>query len=123
MTTPNLKVERGDIWEVRFDPSEGDEIRKVRPAVVINVPQAGRMQLRIVAPITGWQPYFVSYFWMTNLLPDSTNGLTKESSVDSFQIRSVSLNRFQRKLGIIPDIKLREIAAAIVLCIGFKPVS
>ncbi len=23
---------RGDIWMVRFDPSEGDEIRKIRPA-------------------------------------------------------------------------------------------
>ncbi len=122
MTIPNLKVERGDIWEVRFDLSEGDEIRKIRPAVVINVPQAGRMQLRIVLPITGWQPQFVNYFWMTNLLPDSTNGLSKESAVDSFQIRSVSLNRFQRKIGNIPEIKLREIAAAIVLCIGFRPV-
>ena len=120
ITTP-LKIERGDIWEVRFDPSEGDEIRKIRPAVVINVPHAGRMQLRIVVPITGWQPQFVNYFWMTNLRPDSTNGLSKESAIDSFQIRSVSLNRFQRKLGIVPDIKLREIAAAIVLCIGFKP--
>jgi mRNA interferase MazF len=121
MITPNLKVERGDIWEIRFDPSEGDEIRKSHPAVVMNVPQAGRIRLRIVVPITGWQPQFTNYFWMTNLLPNSTNGLSKESAADSFQVQSVSLNRFQRKLGVVSEIKLREIAAAIVLCIGFKP--
>lgn len=119
MTTPNFRVVRGEIWEVRFDPSEGDEIKKVRPAVVVNVPHAGRMQLRIVVPITGWQPQFVNYFWMTHLLPDATNGLSKESSADSFQIKSVSLNRFQHKLGVVPDIKLREIAAAIALCVKF----
>ncbi|MCA0458938.1 MAG: type II toxin-antitoxin system PemK/MazF family toxin [Chloroflexi bacterium] len=120
MTTPNLNPKRGEIWEVRFDPSEGDEIRKIRPAVVINIPQAGRMQLRVVVPITGWQPQFVNYFWMTQLSPDVTNGLSKESSADSFQIRSLSLNRFQRKLGTVSELKVREIAAAIVLCVGFK---
>ena len=121
MTTTNFKIQRGEIWEVRFDPSEGDEIRKSRPAIVMNVPDAGRMRLRIVVPITGWQPNFTNYFWMTNLPPDSKNGLTKESAADSFQIQSVSLTRFQRKIGIITEIKLREIAAAIVLCVGFKP--
>ncbi len=44
---------RGEIWDVRFDPSEGDEIRKVRPAVVMTAHSAGRMQLHIVVPITG----------------------------------------------------------------------
>jgi len=63
MTTTNLRIQRGEIWEVRFDPSEGDEIRKTRPAVVINVPYARRIQLRIVVPITGWQPNFTNYFW------------------------------------------------------------
>lgn len=79
------------------------------------------MQLRIVVPITGWQPNFTNYFWMTNLLPDSKNGLSKESAADSFQVQSVSLSRFQSKIGIVTEIKLQEIAAAIVLCVGFKP--
>lgn len=120
MTIADLRVERGEIWEVRFDPSEGDEIRKSRPAVVMNVPDAGRMQLRIVVPITGWQPQFVNYFWMTHLVPDLKNGLSKESAADGFQIRSLSLGRFKRKLGVVPEIKLREISAAVILCIGFK---
>jgi mRNA interferase MazF len=54
---------RGDIWTIRFDPSEGDEIQKIRPAVVMTMAGAGRIRLQIVVPITAWQPQFNRYFW------------------------------------------------------------
>jgi mRNA interferase MazF len=114
-------AKRGEIWEVRFDPSEGDEIKKVRPAAVVTGHTAGRMQLHIVVPITGWQPQFVRYFWMVRLPPDSTNGLSKESAADAFQVKSLSLNRFQRRLGALTDDQIDEIAAAVALCIGYSP--
>lgn len=121
MTSPNITVTRGDVWEIRFDPSEGDEIKKIRPAVVMTVAGGGKMRLHIVVPITGWQPQFARYFWMVHLLPASANGLSKESAADSFQIKSVSLNRFQNKLGVLTGEQLSEIAAAIALCIGYTP--
>src|SRR5208337_3708779 len=34
---------RGEVWLVRFDPSAGAEIRKVRPAVVVNLDAIGRL--------------------------------------------------------------------------------
>ena len=37
----------GKVWLVRFDPSAGAEIRKVRPAVVVNLDAIGRLPLRI----------------------------------------------------------------------------
>ena len=52
MTPTRGAIARGEVREIRFDPSEGDEIKKVRPAVVMNVETAGRMQLHIVVPIT-----------------------------------------------------------------------
>ena len=121
MNPPDIAVRRGDVWEIRFDPSEGDEIRKIRPAVVMTASGAGRMRLHIVVPITGWQPQFGRYFWMVHLLPTSANGLSKESAADSFQIKSVSVNRFQSKLGMLADDELLEIAAAIALCIDYSP--
>lgn len=36
---------------------------------------------------------------MVKIEPDSVNGLTKTSSIDCFQVRSVSEIRFVRKLG------------------------
>jgi mRNA interferase MazF len=121
MNKSPLVVSRGEVWEVRFDPSEGDEIRKIRPAVVMNVPSAGRMALQIVVPITGWQPQFVGYFWMVHLFPTGTSGLSKESVADAFQVKSVSINRFRRKIGNLNTVEINQIAAAIVICIGYKP--
>lgn len=121
MPAPGAPISRGDIWEVRFDPSEGDEIRKIRPAVVLTAQGMGRMQLHIVVPVTAWQPQFAGYFWMVHLLPTPANGLSKESAADTFQVKSISLTRFQRKLGVVTDDELDEIAAAIALCVGYRP--
>lgn len=120
MTTPSITPSRGEVWEVNFDPGEGDEIRKVRPAVGTVMTTAGRMRLRIVVPITGWQPQFTRYFWMTFLRPTSENGLTKDSAADAVQVKSLSLNRFQRKIGKLTSDELDEIAAVIALCVGYQ---
>ena len=48
-TVPTPK--RGEVWLVRFDPSAGAEIRKVRPAVVVNLDAIGHLLLRIVVPV------------------------------------------------------------------------
>jgi mRNA interferase MazF len=112
---------RGEVWEIRFDPSEGDEIRKIRPAVVMTAHSAGRMRLQVVVPITGWQSQFDRYFWMVQLSPDAANGLSKESAADAFQVRSLSTNRFVRRLGVLKDDQMNEIAAAIALCVGYSP--
>jgi mRNA interferase MazF len=114
-------VNRGDIWMIRFDPSEGDEIQKIRPAVVMTAAGAGRIRLQIVVPITGWQPQFSRYFWMVRLIPDDQNGLSKDSAADAFQIKSLSVNRFQKKLGSVTADQLAEISTAIALCIGYSP--
>jgi mRNA interferase MazF len=112
-------VSRGEIWTIRFDPSEGDEIQKIRPAVVMTVAGSGRMNLQIVVPITGWQPQFNRYFWMVQLPTDQRTGLSKVSAADAFQVKSLSVNRFQQKLGILSTEQLDEISAAIALCIGY----
>ncbi len=46
---------------------------------------------------------------MIQIKPDKKNGLNKNSSIDCFQVRSVSQARFIRKLGIVPDSILDEI--------------
>ena len=115
------KIQRGDVWRIRFDPSEGDEIQKIRPAVVMTVAGAGRMKLQIVVPITNWQQQFINYFWMVKLTPNNQNGLSKDSAADCFQIKSLSINRFQNKLGSLSVSQINEIGAAVTLCIGYLP--
>ncbi len=115
-TVPTPK--RGEVWLVRFDPSAGAEIRKVRPAVVVNLDAIGRLPLRIVVPITDWKSDFGNLSWFLFLPAASANGLSKHSGADAFQVKSVSETRFIRKLGEVTDAQIDEIAAAIALCVG-----
>src|SRR6266446_6194454 len=70
MMTVNPK--RGEVWRIRFDPAEGDEIKKTRLAVVISENAVGRLRLKIVVPITEWKPRYASYPWFVQLVPTPT---------------------------------------------------
>lgn len=112
------KPTRGEIWEVNFNPSVGAEIQKTRPAVVMNVPEVGRLPLVIVVPVTEWQTAFAQLPWFTKLLPAPANGLIKESGADAFQVKSISVLRLMRKAGCLMDEETDLIAEAIALCVG-----
>ena len=109
---------RGEIWLIDFDPAVGAEIRKLRPALVISLDAIGRLPLRIVAPITDWKPQYAAYPWFVDLPADSGNHLDKDSGVDTFQVKSVSLSRFNRRLGVVGSDQMDAVAAAVALCVG-----
>ncbi len=113
------KASRGEIWEVEFRPAVGAEIQKTRPAVIMNVPEVGRLPLCIVVPITEWKSVFAQFSWFVHLAPAAENGLAKESGADAFQVKSVSESRLVRKLGCITAEQTDQIAAAIALCVGY----
>ena len=109
---------RGELWLVDFDPSVGAEIRKSRPAVVVSVDSIGRLPLRIVVPITDWNPAFRNYPWFVEIPADSMTGLAKHSGADAFQVKSVSESRFVRQLGNVSPQQAEAIAEAIAMCVG-----
>lgn len=111
---------RGEVWRVNFDPTQGSEMRKVRPAVVINDNRIGRLPLKMVVPITEWDAIYARCSWMTRLEANPANGLSKTSSVGAFQLRSLSTNRFTSKLGILTDAELDAIADTVALCVKAK---
>ena len=46
-------VTRGDIWVVNLDPTQGSEIRKSRPCVVVSPPEMlDHLRTVLVAPMT-----------------------------------------------------------------------
>jgi mRNA interferase MazF len=111
---------RGEIWLVNFDPTVGAEIRKVRPAVVISSDAAGKLPIKLVAPITDWKPYFAQNFWHVKIEPETATGIAKASAIDSLQLRGIDLQRFIRKLGNIPETTMLEIMAAILAIIEYE---
>lgn len=68
MTTKPIPI-RGEVWRIRFDPAEGDEIKKVRLAVVISENAVGRLRLKIVVSITEWKSRYASFPWFVHLAP------------------------------------------------------
>jgi mRNA interferase MazF len=116
MSTPSPK--RGEIWSVDFNPSVGAELQKRRPALVVGVDSIGRLPLRIVVPITDWKPNYASFVWFVELQSSQSNGLTKPSGADAFQVKSVALERFHSKLGVVTAAQLEDVAAAIAVCVG-----
>jgi len=98
-----MNINQGEIWLVNFDPSIGNEIQKARPAVIINDDMMGRFGLRIIVPITEWKDYYEEYPWIIKIENNNTNGLSKLSGIECFQVKSFSQDRFIKKLGKIPS--------------------
>jgi mRNA interferase MazF len=108
-----MSINQGEIWMVHFEPSIGSEIQKLRPAIVVNDDRVGRFGIKIVVPITEWKERYKHYPWIIKLLPDKMNGLSKDSSIECFQIKSFSTDRFERKIGNIDTRLLFQIHSTI----------
>lgn len=116
---PNPK--RGEVWRVTLDPTVGSEMQKARPCVVVSADDVGRLPLRLIVPLTGWDPAFAAYPWCVQIAPTATNGLTKTSAADTFQMRSVSVLRMAARLGELSEADMRAIAQAVAVCVDYEP--
>ena len=100
-------MKQGEIWLINLDPTVGAEIKKTRPAIIVSDDSLGKLPLKVIVPITDWKDRYQIAPWMIKIESNSKNGLTKDSSADCFQVRSVSQERFVKKIGNISD-KIRD---------------
>ncbi len=106
-------MKQSEIWLINLDPTIGAEIKKTRPAIIVNDNHLGKLPLKIVIPLTDWKEKYSIAVWMIQIIPDKQNKLSKLSSADCFQIRSVSEDRFIKKIGFINYSQLGKIQYAI----------
>ena len=111
-------MRRGEIWSINLDPIIGAEIRKTRPALVLNVDAIGALPLRVVVPITGWKGSFAQAPWLVRLEPDSSNNLDKVSAADAFRVRSVSETRFLDRRGSLAPADMARVEEAVRTVLG-----
>lgn len=88
---------------MNLDPVIGAEIAKSRPCVIVSRDALSRLPLKIIVPLTNWKASFERAAWHVHVESTPENGLSKESSADTFQVRSVSEKRLIRKLGVLDD--------------------
>jgi mRNA interferase MazF len=111
-------MNRGDIWLVDLDPSIGAEMNKTRPALIMSDNRLGKLPLKVIIPITGWKEHYSIAPWMVKIEPNTINGLNKISSLDCFQIRSVSQNRLIEKIGVITSDEINKVQDGIIKVLG-----
>jgi mRNA interferase MazF len=100
-------MKNGEVWDVNFSPRIGDEISKIRPAVIINHDSMGALQLKIVIPVT--DGIRTVRDWHVELHPSKSNGLNKKSIADCFQLKSISTQRLIKRRGKLSKIEMDDI--------------
>ena len=111
-------LRRGEVYLCSFDPTIGHEIKKTRPALVIQNNVGNRYSpLTIVAAITSAVspvPYPVEVV----IDPAAGNGLEVRSSIRLDQIRTVDRQRLVRRLGVADSPTMAKVDEAIKISLG-----
>ena len=110
-----------DIYQVNLDPTIGQEIKKIRPVVIINPGDSKNLDLAIVVPITNWQKAWENNPFFVSLFPTDSNNLKKKSAIDCFQIRAISHQRFISKIGEITPEQMNQVKASLALILDIYP--
>jgi mRNA interferase MazF len=108
-------MKQGEIWLINLNPTIGSEIKKTRPCVILNNDAIGVLPLKVIAPITDYKGKYEEVLWFVRLQPNRNNGLNKLSVIDLFQVRSVSEERFIKRIGQISSEELEEVKYALKL--------
>lgn len=108
---------RGDIFQVRLDPTEGCEIRKTRPAVVVSNNSACRFDSVIqIVPITRLPERKLRLYECP--VSSDSSGLSKPSRAVANQIRTVARHRLGRRLGRLTSDELQNLDRAVAIQFG-----
>lgn len=108
---------RGEIYLVTFDPTVGHEIKKTRPALIIQNNVSNQYSpITIVAAISsqfGDPPHPREV-----VLQPGKSGLPKTSAVVLNQIRSVDRQRLVKRLGAVDAAMMRKVDEALLISLG-----
>ena len=108
---------RGDIYIVRFDPTQGSEISKTRPALILQNDIGNQFSpITIVAGITSkidGRRYPVQVF-----IKAPEGGLDSNSIIQLDQIRTVDKQRLVQRLGTVQPETMLKVEQAIMISLG-----
>jgi mRNA interferase MazF len=111
-------IHRGEIWQVRFNPIEGSEMGKTRPALVLQNDIGNRYAgTTIVAAITARVKDLPT---LVDVVPSRENGLRRPCAVNLSHLRTISRSRLVARLGRLENSYLPEIEQATMISLGFR---
>lgn len=103
-----MKVERWEIWLANLEPVMGSEQGKTRPVLVLSSDSLNQLLPVVnVLPITSRKPNRRIYP-NEAVIPRGNAGLTAESIVLCYQIRTLDKQRLSKKFGKLTDKNLQN---------------
>jgi len=104
---------------VGFDPTVGNEIRKTRPALIVQNDVSNRYSpITIVAAISS--QFSDPPFPREVVIDPEDSGLVKSSAVILNQIRSVDRQRLLKRLGSVSTQTMRRVDEALKISLGLS---
>jgi mRNA interferase MazF len=109
--------QRGEIYLVNFDPTIGSEIKKTRPALILQNDVSNQYSpITIVAAITS---QFTEPLYPNEVLIKAPEGGLQVDSVALLnQIRSIDKQRLIKRLGILESVTMEQVDRAIQISLG-----
>ena len=109
---------RGEIYLTALDPTVGREIKKTRPALIIQNDTSNRLsETTIVAPITSTVRFPLNPVHAI-LAPNATTGLSMPSVALLNQIRTVDRRRLIKRLGSADSATIKLVNRALEISVG-----
>ena len=105
-------MKHAEVWLVDFAPKVGQEIHKIRPAIIVNHDSMGALSLKVVVPVTDALRSIRD--WHAPISPSKGNGLSKESVADCFQVKSISKERFVKRLGVLSTHEMDQVKLGLI---------
>ena len=112
---------RGEIYLVGFDPAFGSEIKKTRPALVVQNNISNKYSpatiVAAIMSVTGGRGYATNVF-----LKKSQSGLKQDSVVLLNQIKTIDKRRLIKRLGVLNRGLITDIDRALEISLGLVKV-
>jgi len=116
-----ITPKRGEVYLVNFDPTIGAEIRKTRPALIVQNDIANRHSpVTVVCAITS--QYEEPLYPTETLLSPPEGGMKLQSVALANQIRSVDRQRLVKRLGAVRPETMQRVDRALRLSLGLVAV-
>lgn len=117
MAEKKLIPKRGEVYIVNFDPTIGSEIKKTRPALVLQNDIGNHYSpITIVAAITSY--YDGAVYPTEVLIEPPEGGLSEKSMVLLNQIRTVDKRRLIKKAGSLRQESMEKVNRAVEISLG-----
>ena len=113
-----MSIKRGDIYYADLSPVVGSEQGGVRPVLVVQNDVGNKYSPTVIAAAVTSRidkarlPTHIE-------LGAEQYGLTKDSVVLLEQIRTLDKRRLKEKIGMLPDVTMNKVNAALLISLGF----